>query len=236
VTLGVIPRPARAGQTFAYVATVTNAGAGAGTPSLRFSLPAGVKFVSGAVDGQPGCSVSGRIVTCRLGSVPPGSLSLARVRVTARSAGRLVCLVTAASNPPDSAVGDNSASLVLRLRPAAARPPAGTSSGKTFRGTAKSDRLVGTPGDDVIRGLAGADLLDGRAGRDRIFGDAGNDVLTGGPGADAILAGPGKDVVRVAGGDRDSVACGTGRDTVFADQVDVIARDCEVVHRTAAAP
>ena len=236
MTLGVSPRPTRAGQSFTYVATVTNSGAAPGTPSLTFSLPAGVAFLSGAVDGEAGCSASGRAVVCRLSSVAPGSLSHARVRVTARAAGALVCLVSASSDPADTAPGNNSATLLLRLRAAASRSPAGKSSGKSFRGTARSDRIVGTAGDDVIRGLGGGDVLDGRAGRDKLFGGAGNDVLTGGPGVDSIFAGPGRDVVRVAVGGRDSVSCGTGRDTVFADRADAVSRDCEIVHRRAAAP
>jgi Ca2+-binding RTX toxin-like protein len=215
---------------------VTNSGVAAGTPTLTFALPAGVAFLSGTVDGGAGCSASGRVVVCRLSSLAPGSLSQARVRVAARTAGALVCLVSASSDPVDPVPGNNSATLVLGLRAATSRSPAGRSSGKTFRGTPRSDRIVGTAGDDVIRGLGGGDVLDGRAGRDKLYGGAGDDVLNGGPGVDAIFAGAGRDVVRVAAGSRDSVSCGTGRDIVFADRADAVSHDCEVVRRSAAGP
>jgi hypothetical protein len=75
-----------------------------------------------------------------------------------------LCLVSAASDPVDPILGNNSATLVLGLQAAASRT-AGKSSGKSFRGTARSDRIVGTARDDVIRGLGGDDVFKGPAGR-----------------------------------------------------------------------
>jgi hypothetical protein len=49
---------------------------------------------------------------------------------------------------------------------------------------------------------------------------------------DTILAASGNDTVRIRGGGRDTVACGPGRDTVYADRRDVISADCEHVIRT----
>jgi hypothetical protein len=72
-------------------------------------------------------------------------------------------------------------------------------------------------------------------------GDRGNDVLRGGPGHDRLWGGMGRDrVVGGAGNDRinvvdwakDRVRCGSGRDVVFADEVDTIAGGgCEQVRR-----
>jgi hypothetical protein len=39
------------------------------------------------------------------------------------------------------------------------------------------------------------------------------------------------DVIRVNSGGRDRVTCGTGRDVVYADRRDRVARDCEHVVR-----
>ncbi|MBA2461691.1 MAG: hypothetical protein H0V45_08020, partial [Actinobacteria bacterium] len=93
----------------------------------------------------------------------------------------------------------------------------------TRTGTARRDVLRGTRGPDVLRGLGGADLL---------YGLRGNDVLLGGRGQDRLLAGAGSDVVQAKDGVRDTIACGLGRDVVYADRADRIARDCEVVHRS----
>jgi RTX calcium-binding nonapeptide repeat (4 copies) len=87
-------------------------------------------------------------------------------------------------------------------------------------GTARRDVLRGTPGPDVLRGLGGADFL---------YGLGGNDVLVGGSGRDRMTAGPGSDVVHAHDGARDTIACGAGRDFVYADRADHIARDCERV-------
>jgi hypothetical protein len=44
-----------------------------------------------------------------------------------------------------------------------------------------------------------------------------------------MIAGPGSDVVRAKDGARDTITCGAGRDLVYADRADHIARDCERV-------
>ena len=75
---------------------------------------------------------------------------------------------------------------------------------------AAAKRIVGTARNDVLRGSRHADTIYGRAGNDRLFGLAGNDTLYGGRGADRI-------------------SCGPGRDTVYADKLDRIGADCEVV-------
>jgi Tol biopolymer transport system component len=71
-------------------------------------------------------------------------------------------------------------------------------------GTARADSIVGTPRRDII---------DARAGRDH------------------VRAGAGADDVHARDGARDTIACGPGADTVFADRLDVVARDCEDVRR-----
>lgn len=111
-------------------------------------------------------------------------------------------------------------------------PAPAPAEGKTLHGTAHADRLAGTAHDDVLNGLAGNDILRGGAGNDVLRGGAGNDLLIGGPGRDTMLGGAGNDVIRARDGQRDRVDCGTGRDVVYADRRDVVARDCERVKRS----
>jgi Ca2+-binding RTX toxin-like protein len=125
----------------------------------------------------------------------------------------------------------------------------GSAVADTLTGTAHDDIIYGLGGDDRIRGLAGADWLIGDDGRDVIIGGSGDDAIEGGPGndriaggagndsidtgggANVIFGGTGSDTIRAKSGKRDIVDCGEGRDSVFADRVDV-QRHCERVHRT----
>ena len=83
----------------------------------------------------------------------------------------------------------------------------------------------------MLNGRGGNDVLNGRSGNDILNGGAGNDTLIGGAGADSFFGGPGNDTVRARDGKKDTIACGTGRDVVYADRIDRVVRDCETVHR-----
>lgn len=110
--------------------------------------------------------------------------------------------------------------------------------------------LIGNGGNDVLKGADGADRLDGGAGADDLDAGFGDDVVVGGPGADSIAGdrrggdcGPlwcklpyGNDTIDARDGERDSVTCGAGQDTVSADLVDVVAPDCETVSRDGSGP
>jgi RTX calcium-binding nonapeptide repeat (4 copies)/WD40-like Beta Propeller Repeat len=109
----------------------------------------------------------------------------------------------------------------------AAKAPA---TGKTIKGTAKADRLTGGPGADTIRGRGGNDRISGGAGADKLYGDAGNDSITPGAGRDSAFGGAGKDTIRAKDGERDTIDCGSGKDTVVADKTDVV-KGCETVRR-----
>lgn len=101
------------------------------------------------------------------------------------------------------------------------------------------DSLEGDAGDDVLVGGGYQDFLDGGAGNDRLVGGADRDDLRGGPGKDVLLGGGGNDLIHARDGARDVVSCGTNRlkttnprretDSVYADRVDVVAKDCELV-------
>jgi dipeptidyl aminopeptidase/acylaminoacyl peptidase len=100
-----------------------------------------------------------------------------------------------------------------------------------------ADRLFGLGGADQLDGGPGNDRLDGGPGRDRIVGYVGDDRIMGGDGNDRIAPDRGLDRVWAGRGDdfvgsdrdgrRDVISCGPGRDTVFAEGIDRIARDCE---------
>lgn len=106
-----------------------------------------------------------------------------------------------------------------------------------------SIEVSGGDGDDTLVGRRSAGRsLDGGRGDDRIAGGSGPDRITGGPGADRIDPGAGEDIVDGGGGadqihaaDRasENVYCGSGRDHVRIDGVD-LPRGCE--HRRLSSP
>lgn len=112
-----------------------------------------------------------------------------------------------------------------------------------------SVKISGGGGDDELIGSGGADTVDGGAGNDFIDAGFGDDAITGGPGRDAIYAdrrggdcGPlwctepyGNDTVDVRDGEADSVDCGFGQDTVYADAIDTVSPNCETVIRSGTA-
>ena len=110
-----------------------------------------------------------------------------------------------------------------------------------FTGTPQADVINGSPYFDIINGLAGNDTISGNGGNDKLSGNGGNDTIRGGSGNDFIFAGPGNDRVFggsgndtiIGGNGVDRIECGPGNDTVeAAGPRDLIARDCEHIHRT----
>ena len=101
-------------------------------------------------------------------------------------------------------------------------------------GTDHAEQLEGTNGAEEIRGLGGADeIVDGR-GKDVVRGGRGVDNLIGYGGdtsVDRFSGGGGNDTVqsRDIPALRDTVSCGTGTDTVYADKADTVSGDCERV-------
>ena len=103
--------------------------------------------------------------------------------------------------------------------------------------------MRGNGGNDILKTGDGADTIDGGAGDDEIDAGFSDDTIVGGPGRDRISAdtaggdcGPlwckypyGNDTVDARDGEVDSISCGFGTDTVLADTIDVVAKDCETV-------
>ena len=117
-------------------------------------------------------------------------------------------------------------------------------------GNTQADRIIGGPGNerelDQLRRRGqfrrGGDVGCFRGFCSTLFGDTGNDFVSGGKGADylegeegvdTMVGGKGRDIIDAANDDtpgaRDTVRCGAGRDTVFANPADEVAADCERV-------
>jgi len=80
--------------------------------------------------------------------------------------------------------------------------------------------------------LDAAGRVTAPTGSCEIAGTSGSDVIEGtAAGGDVILAGRGNDAIHARNGHRDTVDCGPGRDTVWADRSDTL-RGCEIVHVT----
>jgi Ca2+-binding RTX toxin-like protein len=99
--------------------------------------------------------------------------------------------------------------------------------------------LYGGPDNDKLYGGYARDDLYGGPGDDYLSGGPSKDLLIGGPGHDHISSGGGNDLIGAQDGERDWITCGTNlksdgirdHDVVYADRIDVVAHDCEVVHR-----
>jgi Ca2+-binding RTX toxin-like protein len=177
------------------------------------------------------------------GLLPPNGFSLTYSCSVSGVGASFTNVVTASgqSQNGDPITASGSAQVTVNVAPPANPPSPPTNpnppapkvvQGKTMTGTAHGDHLTGTAGDDVIRGLGGNDVLNGGKGNDTIFGGAGDDRISGGPGRDKLFGGPGNDVIAAADGARDTIDCGAGDDSVTADKTDVVAKNCEHVHRT----
>jgi len=142
-------------------------------------------------------------------------------------------VISASASPPVPATPSTPTVTVgvTRIGTAKANTLVGTRFADTLRGLGGNDLLRGRAGGDRLFGGTGADRLDGGAGADRLFGEAGADRLEGGPGTDLIDGGGGPDRIYARDKQRDTIRCGPGIDTVSADRIDTVARDCERVTR-----
>ena len=185
-----------------------------------------------AYDRGSGC-VGTTTLMCNVDFLPPSTSAVIRFSLNAGAVGAKVIAARVTQSQTDTAAGDSSASVSLDVRaPVTATPAAGSTGSvgtqtKVITGNERANTLNGSPGRDILRGLGGNDRLFGRAGADRLYGGRGSDRLVGGTGRDTIEGGAGNDLVESRDGARDVIRCGPGRDTVVADRLDWISRDCE---------
>ena len=241
ILIGHGPALVAAGDTLTYAFAIRNkAGAKASNPAFSFTLPEALELVSTYAEKGPGCRVtSGRTSLCPLDFLDGSDTTRVTATVRVRENGTLTTTASVSLSETDLDPTDNQASYTITAGTSpAAQPPAADPrvrvippNGVTKTGSPSGDTMYGAGGRDTLRGLGGPDRLFGRAGNDRLLGGAGNDRLDGGPGRDLLEAGPGNDVVVARDRAVDVIRCGQGRDTVIADRVDRVARDCERVRR-----
>ena len=82
-----------------------------------------------------------------------------------------------------------------------------------------------------VSGGAGADRIVGNAERNRLRGEWGDDELEGAALRDVLEGGPGDDTILARDAGADTVRCGSGSDTAWVDDDDLVATDCERVMR-----
>jgi hypothetical protein len=118
----------------------------------------------------------------------------------------------------------------------------------TITGTDIGEEINGTDNDqmvDKIDGTGGDDTLNGYGGVNGLIGGTGQDTITGGPDTDIVFAidevkqtSWGKNAqieLQKIPAEVDTVSCGAGNDTVYADTdtdgtlIDNVASDCEQV-------
>ena len=209
--------------------TALDTGGGATGVTMTIAFPAALTLVGPpAFDRGSGCTGTGPL-TCNLDFLPAGTPTKIHFSLRAHSAGPQQVTAAVTAHEQDRNGADNSAAVTVDVdAPPAPSPPRRPALAPA---TQQADRLVGTARADFLRGLGGADTLLGLAGNDRLDGGRGNDTLTGGAGRDALVGGAGNDTIHARDRTRDTIACGAGRDRVFADRVDSIAKDCERVSR-----
>ena len=224
------------GDADELVVYVKNAGgAGSLQTHLKVQLPAGITLL-GAPFYERGSGCTGTVaIDCFLDYIPNGETTRVILEVRATTAGDQAISATASADR-DSNPADNTTTLTLHVGTTTVTtpftpPPAPASGGKTLNGDDRANHLTGTAFADVLNGRGGADVLNGGKGNDILNGGAGADILIGGPGLDILRGSAGNDTVRAQDGQRDTIDCGTGRDIVYADRADRVAKNCERIHR-----
>jgi Ca2+-binding RTX toxin-like protein len=220
-TLSAQRSKAAVGDTLLITAAVSNRSTTAKNVTVTFTFSGNVR-VSGPI---AGCTSTLPLV-CHVDAI--GATATISVQLDVVAAGAVVVGASARSDATDANVTDNDATLTIEAAPQPTVPPAPP------HHPAKARVRTGTRGRDVLRGTSGRDTLRGLGGDDRLYGLAGPDLLVGGSGQDRLSGGAGADVLRAVDRQRDTVSCGTGRDLVYADRLDRVARDCERVIRRAA--
>ena len=204
-----------------------------------------------AYDRGSGCTGT-TTLDCNLNFLAASDSSLTRFSINVGAGGAKTVTARLTMNMPDPNPADNTASLAFEVKAPTTAPPAAgpkAPAGKTFNGTARANTINGTGGPDVMRGLGGNDrlfglagndqllggigndLLNGGIGNDRLLGGVGNDRIIGGPGRDTIEGSPGNDAIEARDKTRDIINCGPGQDTVIADRIDTVSRNCETIRR-----
>ena len=182
------PGVAAVGDDVTATAVVHNTGPAPGNGVKLTDRLSGPFAGLSATSTRGSCTVSGAVVTCRLGTVKKGASVQVEVTATGLTAGDLHNAFSVRSRRTDPAPGNNRASTLTSVPRAEC----------TVIGTAGNDRLAGTAGDDVVCGLGGNDVLSGLDGKDTLYGGSGKDKLVGGAGNDRLVGEAGADTAGFA--------------------------------------
>jgi uncharacterized repeat protein (TIGR01451 family) len=149
--------PARVGQPFEFVLTVTNHGPdAAANVKATDKLPAGVAFESGT-----GCTATSQVVTCTASSLAKDASKEFRLQVHAARSGTYTDDAAVTSDATDAVPGNNSDSAdapvesVVNLAVSLSRTPADPVAGGQLSYTV----TVKNNGDDDAEGLSVTDVL-----------------------------------------------------------------------------
>jgi uncharacterized repeat protein (TIGR01451 family) len=117
VTLADGPDPLNVGEPLAYTAVVTNIqDDSAQKVVLSVVLPMGVTYSSGSSD-RGRCGRIGRLVTCRLGTLNPGTSSTATIKIVPNNPGFLHAAAGVAVGTADPSSDNNSAAVRTWVNP-----------------------------------------------------------------------------------------------------------------------
>jgi len=82
--------------------------------------------------------------------------------------------------------------------------------------------VSGTSAPGAIHIPAGKVTVHAGSANHTIYAGPGTDTITTGPGSDTVVLGSGTAVVFAADHTRDTITCGTGKATIYADKIDVL--------------
>jgi hypothetical protein len=201
------PDPVFPEEVATFTFTVTNQGNEAASyVALEIEAFDNGAFVSSSPSSGT-CDADGK--RCELGALSPGASAsmTVRLRAPAEFTDPRIAVLVRETGPGASGVAFSASTTLAQC---------------ALLGTDGRDELIGTYRDETVCGLRGPDRLEGRGGRDVVVGGLGQDRLYGGSGSDRIVA---------RDGQRDRIDCGSGFDTVVADPVDRVAKNCENVSR-----
>jgi uncharacterized repeat protein (TIGR01451 family) len=210
------PDPVVDGDVLTYTITVSNLGPGtASGVTVTDKLSSHTEFVSASAS-QGSCEVTGKTVTCELGTLAASAAGTVTIEVRPNKTGELTNSASVAVGPGDTdpVAGNDTDTETTEVVAADDDGGGATCAGRavTIDGTAGADTITGTAGRDVIKARGGNDLIRGLGDKDIVCAGGGKDTVRGGSGNDRLKGGSGRDRIK-GGAGNDNLDGGPGRDT-----------------------
>jgi Ca2+-binding RTX toxin-like protein len=102
--------------------------------------------------------------------------------------------------------------------------------GDTIRGGSGSNWIYGGGGPNTLYGGTGPNYIQAGPSTNVIHGGSGGDAINATVGTSTIYTGTGTNVVNTQNGRVDHVYCSSGKDTVYADRIDVLSHCAKVIY------